>query len=534
MYARIQGKGERGKGAATVARADRHFPVPCSLFLIPIRQFALIALPAGLVLAGCMAVDPRPDYRTTADQISETTGYPDVYSPAEDELVQSRVESLLSDGLTADEAAQICLLNNPDLQAMFFGIGMARADVAQAGLFSNPTLGVSLRLPSGGGLANLGASVAQNIADLWQIPSRKQAADRHLDRAILEVAAGVSDLVGRTKAEYFKALAANEAVALATGNQHIAQQLLDAAVIRQEAGAGNRLEVNLARSELTGVEIAAQTARREAYATKAALAMLLGLTLAPDDFELIDALPDPPSWQLAEERLQELATQHRLDLKAAQQSVQAAQAEWTLQRRSVFRSLEVGVTLERGERTPQTDLDFVSDTVFNSISSGMLTPPRLTRRKSKHTDFIIGPSIDLEIPIFDQNQAQIAKAEYKYQQALKTLDGLLRRVEQESRVASNRATTSWDIVRSYRDRLLPQRQDNLNLSRDAYRLGKTTFLSVLEAQRDYLSAQSEYVERLVEGALSLVALEQVTGQPLSKILEGALERDVTDDGESQP
>ncbi len=493
-----------------------------------------IALPIALVFAGCATVDPRPDYETTIERISEATGYETVYRPDEDELVQEQVDSLLSGGLTADEAAQVCLLNNPDLQAMFFEIGMARADVVQAGLLSNPTLGVSLRLPSGGGLANLEAGVVQNIAELWQIPARRRSAERQLDRAILEVAVGVADLVGRAKTAYFETVAASQATALAIGNQGIAQRLLDAALARQEAGAGSLLDVNLARSELTEAEITVQTAQREAYAGKIALATLLGLTMSPDELDLIEALPDPPSWQLAEERLQDLATQHRLDLKAALQAAEAAQAEWALQKRSVFRNLEVGVSFERGERRAQTDLDYFSDTVFNSISSGALTPPSLQRRKSKHTDFIIGPSIDLELPIFDQNQAQIAKAEYKYRQALKTLDGLLRTLTQQARAASNRATTSWDIVRSYRDRLLPQRQDNLNLSREAYRLGKTSFLSVLEAQRGYLAVRREYIGSLLDGARSLIALEQVTGQPLSKILEAAPEPAAAKNGESNP
>ncbi len=493
-----------------------------------------IALAVALAFTGCATVDPQPDYQTTIERISEATGYETVYRPDEDELVQERVDALLNEGLTTDEAAQVCLLNNPDLQAMFYDIGMARADVIQAGLLSNPTLGLSLRLPSGGGLANLEGGIVQNIAELWQIPARQKSAERQLDRAILEVAVAVSELVGRAKTAYFESVAASQATTLAVENQSISQLLLDAALARQEAGAGSLLEVNLARSELTGAEIAVQTAQREAYAGRIALATLLGLTLSPDELELVDPLPDPPSWQLAEGQLQDLATQHRLDLKAALQSVEAAHAKWALQKRSVFRNLKVGVSFERGERKSSTDLDYLSDTIFNSISNGMLTPPTLQRRKSKHTDFIIGPSVELELPIFDQNQAQIAKAEYEYRRALKTLDGLLRMLTQQTRAASNQATTSWDIVRSYRDHLLPQRQDNLNLSRDAYRLGKTSFLAVLEAQRDYLTARQEYIGSLFDAARSLIALEQVTGQPLSKILEATPESATRKDGESNP
>ena len=47
------------------------------------------------------------------------------------------------------EAIQVCLLNNPGLQAAFLDIGMARADVVQSGLLSNPSLTALVRFPTG-------------------------------------------------------------------------------------------------------------------------------------------------------------------------------------------------------------------------------------------------------------------------------------------------------------------------------------------------------------------------------------------------
>ena len=81
-------------------------------------------------------------------------------------------------------------------------IGMAKADLVQAGLLSNPTVGISLRFPSGGGLANLEAGLAQNIAELWQIPSRQRAASKTLERTILELARRATVLAAETKKAY--------------------------------------------------------------------------------------------------------------------------------------------------------------------------------------------------------------------------------------------------------------------------------------------------------------------------------------------
>ena len=121
----------------------------------------------GLVAAGgCATVDPQLDYERAGRHITAATGREQVYQPGDDEAIAERVEELLHEGITVDEAVEVGLLNNPTLQAAFMEIGMARADVVQAGLLANPLLGIALQLPSGGGLASLEAGLAQNIAEL--------------------------------------------------------------------------------------------------------------------------------------------------------------------------------------------------------------------------------------------------------------------------------------------------------------------------------------------------------------------------------
>lgn len=153
-----------------------------------IRKYLIIGLwlLGGASLTGCATVDPRLDYARLGRQVTEATGQERVYQPEDDDLIPSLVDELLREGITASEAAQICLLNNPTLQAALMDIGMARADVVQSGLLSNPSLGIALRFPSGGGLATLESGLAQNIADLWHIPVRKRVAQRSLDGMVLE------------------------------------------------------------------------------------------------------------------------------------------------------------------------------------------------------------------------------------------------------------------------------------------------------------------------------------------------------------
>ncbi len=84
------------------------------------------------VLGSCVTVNPQHDYDRVGRRVIEATGQERVYRPEDDQLIDELVEELMQDGISADEAAQISLLNNPSLHAAFMDVGMARADAVQA------------------------------------------------------------------------------------------------------------------------------------------------------------------------------------------------------------------------------------------------------------------------------------------------------------------------------------------------------------------------------------------------------------------
>ncbi len=499
------------------------------------RLFAW-SLPAFLALSGCATVNPRPDYERVAKHVAEATGQHSIYRPGDEDLADQKVEELRADGISAEEAVQICLLNNPSLQAEFLNVGMARADLVQSGLLSNPSLGVSLRLPAGGGLAALEGGIAQNIADLWQIPVRKRAAQRELDRAILELAGKAADLATDTKVAYFDAVAAQQLHETALENLDVAGELLELAQTRQGAGAGTELDVNLSRSLVLDAELEAASSRLAAAESRRSLAKLLGATDDADKLVLLDPLPPPPSRRPDLAQLLELAKQWRLDMKAARQAVSAAEAALKEQLRAIIPSVELGVEVERGERERAEGRDLLADTARASIAGGQLTAPDIEPRSARDvdTDFSIGPSIGLEIPIFDQNQAQIAKAKYAYEQARKTLDALDRAVTQEVYSALDRAATAWELAWLYETRSIPLAERNLELSRESYQAGKVSFLSVLEAQRFFLESRSKYVKALQTAAGTIPDLERTIGRPFEELVAAASGVPTTDAATSQP
>lgn len=132
-----------------------------------------------------------------------------------------------------------------------------------------------------------------------------------------------------------------------------------------------------------------------------------------------------------------------------------------------------------------------------------------------------GPALSVELPLFDQNQAQIAKASYLAQQASKQLEALVQELTQDTRVTYARARNAWETTRFYRQQLLPLREGSLELSREAYRYGRASVLQVLDAERRLLEARAGYLEALQTSSTALVDLERVTGQPATQIMTAA-------------
>jgi len=485
------------------------------LFHSGVTVGALLAL-----LCACATVDPRPDYDRVSQRVIEATGAQRLYRPEDDERIGSLVAELLQDGISADDAVQVSLLNNPSLHAAFMDVGIARADVVQAGLFSNPFVGVSARFPDGGGLANIEAGVALNLAELWQIPIRGRAAERSLDAAILDLARTAADIAADAKTAYYQCIGADERIRIAQENLDIAKSLLDLARTRQQAGAANEMDVNLSRSVALDAEIKVQRDRLQAADARRDLATILGLTGDADGLDLTDTLPTESLDTPDSESLVALAKRWRLDIQTARQAVATAQAELEYEYSRVWPTIELGIEMERAERRSQGGRDVLADTARASIANGRLTAPeiqsRSERRSEKGQDVILGPSLGIEIPIFDQNQAQIAKAQYKLLQATKTLDALDRAVTQEVRSAADRTSTAWRLMQMYRDQSIPLAQGNLDLSREAYRAGRASFLSVLEAQRLFLQARRAYVDAAQSAATMIPQLERTIGLPFNR------------------
>jgi outer membrane protein, heavy metal efflux system len=455
-----------------------------------LREPLFCSMLAVTAFHGCASLDARPDYEEVSKLVAQATGHPELHLPGGDDDVCAEVTRLLGDGLTADEAVTVSLLNSPKLQALLLDVGISRAELSQASFLRNPSLAMTVRFPSVGGTPNLEASLAENIADLWRLPIRRRAAEASLKRVVFEVAREVSGIAYDAKAAYVRAVAADRMKAIASENRDIAARFLDVTLDRRKGGEGSGIEVGFARSEVSSAEVAFHSASLASFERRAELARRLGLLTHPGELVLTDSLPRPDEAPPNLEAVLSTIASDRLDIQAAWRAVESARATLTYERLGLLSLFELGAAYERPERRSGEDGD--------------------------SSDYLLGPSLGLELPLFDQNRAQIAKARLAHRQAEKLLNGLVIDATQETRAAYERVVSSLTVARLYEAEILPERENDMQLVRDTYGAGELPVSSMLEAQRSLLGARVELVKVLEASALAFIDFERVTGRVASR------------------
>ncbi len=122
----------------------------------------------------------------------------------EDAEVAIRVQAMLAEELSVSSAVMIALLNNRDLQAIYEELGVAQADLVQAGLLRNPVFFGQVRFPEGGGSGtNTELGFAFDFLDLLLLPARTNLAGLEFEAAKRRVSAAVLDLVAEVQSAYY-------------------------------------------------------------------------------------------------------------------------------------------------------------------------------------------------------------------------------------------------------------------------------------------------------------------------------------------
>jgi len=437
----------------------------------------IVTLVFCLSIFGCATVDPEPKWQELETLSEERTGEQMIWERTEEdaEIIKNSIDILLLDALSRKEAIQIALLNNRMLQASFENIGVAEADLVQAGLLTNPVLGFFFAFPITS--ANSGGGLLAFLSDLWTIPARKRVMEKQAEATIRQIGVTVVDTASEAALAYDEMLYRKASLELEKENLLILSNIQKRVKIRFDHGFGNEFDVRQVEAEYFDQQVIVENSRKALKMAKVRLRKVLSLPNERIEFELTDSLEILPEDTWDVEELIPLAMENRLDLAFARISVEQAENQLGFEKNQVFRNVGIGGAYE-------------GDFGKSSDNSG-------------------GPIIGIELPIFDQNQAQIAKADYEFRQMKKSLAA-------DEMIARKQVTDTVAELNFRRDEIVLL-SDNLQRAvkgeiEYAMKWGprmQFNFLYLLNAQRSEKTLKREILQALWKLRIADVDLQRV-------------------------
>lgn len=438
---------------------------------------------AVLLLTGCAHVPQDGEFAEVEQLVGERIPQKIhwYHGGSEDAEVDQALQELIAKPLNVQAAVQIALLNNRRLQAEYEELGIAQADLVQAGLLSNPVLFASARFPHGGGKTNTEFDLAKDFLDLLLRPVRQRLAEAEFTRAKLRVANAVLDFATEVAAVFYRAQGIAQLVRMLGVVNDSAQASYELA--QRFDAAGNLNERALAQERSAAAETYAELARlrAELQAARDELNRLLGLTGTARDWTLAESLPELPATDPDPDAAEILALEQRLDLAEAHKEIaQLADALDITRSYRFIGGATVGVNSER-------DTD----------------GPRVT-----------GPNFSVEIPIFDQRQAEIARLESMHKQSGARAAALEAEIRAEVRAAFNRILSARRQVEHYQDEVIPANEQVVKFTQQELNYMLVDVFELLFAQRQARSAYRGYIEAIRDYWVARAELTRAAGGSL--------------------
>jgi outer membrane protein, heavy metal efflux system len=449
-------------------------------------HIALYILLLGLLAAGCSRIPPADD-GVVSCQIAKRINS-DVewrLGSCQSEEVSHFIQCRLANELTPDSAIQIALLNNPKIQAFFEEVGIARADLVEAGLLSNPAFEVEVRYPHAKGFkTNIEYLLTTSLLDIFLIPIRTRLASTEFEKAKLKVSNEILNLAFDVRETYYELVMEREKIKSIQSVVELTKIISEIFSKQMAVGNVNTLEFQVAESRFLEAELELSESQAKIIRWSEKLNRLLGFEC---DVSLIlpRELPKNIDYQGFDlSALESIACQERLDLQVARFEIIHLSQKLGLKDWWTYAKLNAGLA---GEREPD----------------------------GKN---LMGLGFSGEIPIFNYGQAARLRLSAELRQAQDRFSDLEIRIRSEVREAHKLLISYLKIIDDYEARLLPIHRKISASSEELYNVMGLGVNKLLESKRLEIIAVKNYIESMKKYLLSRVELDRALGGYLSKFL----------------
>ena len=396
--------------------------------------------------------------------------------------------------LALSQVVEFSLQNNGDLKSFREEKGIRDAGKVRAGLLPNPTLeleGSTGALSGSSDESSLSLGVSQEFSLAGKRAKRLAIAESELDMYRWQFADRERVLREEVKTAFYDVILAEQRIALADRSVTLTRQLLDVTRERLAAGDIPELEMNLVKVELARSEGTRIDVEKTLNQKQSRLWSFMGLV--PGEYPAIAGTLEAATVMTKSlGELKQSAREKRPDLKALEAENRRGDSDIILAQAEEIPNLTAGLFYSHERRTDATGVG-----------------------EEKVRDNLLGIRLSLPLPLFDRNQAGIQEARAKRSSTESRLLAATRNIDREVETAYARFLNAEKVYSLYRTNIIPQLEENLNLTQEAYRLGEVGILAVIQEQKKFFEVSEGYLTALHDRQTAFVKLETAVSTDLS-------------------
>ncbi len=423
------------------------------------------------VMSSCARV-PKEDNEKVASLVKERVG---AHIAQHDDVARS-IAHLVESELSKEAAVQIALLNNPHLQASFEALGIARADIVQAGLLQNPVFSGYLRFADSRGTSNnVELSLTQSFIDVFMIPVRQKVASYERDRVELELAGKMIDVAFRVEELFY-------ALQLELAREVLLHELVEAYHLgkliaeRQFAASNiNELELRAKVMEYEQHNMLLFSVKRSINALKSELKQVLGLK--DEELKISANLIAPSGQEKAIDQLEAQALSKRLELSEVRLEVKKIVAMGDEKKWWAYTDPAAGLSYEK-------DADSIE---------------------------VFGPTLAFSLPLFDCGEAARLRLISMLKQTLKRQKAIELDIVHEVKQSKDNVDIHRSKALYIQDVMIPEQERVVSMSQEYYNVMGLDVYRLLSYKIGELEIKMDYIAALKEYWQAKIALERAVG-----------------------
>jgi len=370
------------------------------------------------------------------------------------------------------------LWSNAQLSADLAALGLARANLVDAGLLRNPAF--QLLFPVG--VKPFELAVTWPFEAIFQRPRRVEAASREWEQVAEGLVQHGLNAARDARLAHARLLQAEERARLSDEAGRLAGESAALTAARLRAGDASEVDLRLAEAGAASAKEAAVRAAHEVVLARERMRFQMGLSSqAGPLLRAVASMPRqgplPPV-----DVLREAAWSSRPDLRAQEIGVAAAvvRARWQRSRwlalAAILSSKEIGT---------------------HGIRSG--------------------PGVSADIPVAGANRGAAARVDAEVEQASRLYIALRQKVDLEVSEAYEALRLAVDVRAAVAESVVPSFERAAAGARQAYEAGDTSYLSLVEAERQLVDARLRLADAEAEVRMASAQLDRAVGTRVDRL-----------------